>query len=367
MQIGERRGDRDMEELKAAYWRIRNHPKCCISTLREFWVRYGHQLELEEGCESCETIDYRSYLESGNLDAKSTFRSSSTPAITAATSSTGDRVLPVGDRNENGCRGTGGSGGKHINTLEYPAIKSAYEGMEPSFPADRFRFGKWWPNPGEPSHLMVIGKTGSGKSDLVQRLYRNRDFGETSFYYVTDKPLDEPPIRSMVDHTLKQRERWKYEDPTALSTYNRSSYGSNFKHAFVDTNRFSELFDLRSVRKHCDCEGVERRQHTVVVFDDDSYKRKLDLLKKGRSQGISCILVQQDWRGLPTDSQNRIQISGVWFVGPFTRNKEERVKYGSALGLNRSDLEELDIILKQPTTHAVFVSPHKDQFFLLKR
>ena len=237
--------------------------------------------------------------------------------------------------------------------------------MPPSFPPDKFRFGKWWPNPGEPAHILILGKTGSGKSDLVQRLYRRGDFGANSFVYVTDKPLDEPPIKKMIEHTEREMDNMKSRNPSTHAIYNSRQYSPNFCNTFTDTNGFLQMFDLKKIKKNW---GDDISQHTVIVFDDDHYPNKLELVKKGRSQGVSCIMVQQDWRGDSTkDSQNRIQISGAWFVGPFTRNREERLRYGSSLGLNASDIDKLENLLKQDSVHAVFVNPNTDQFTVLNK
>ena len=325
-----------MDELAKLFWQIRQNSD--VEGITRFWKKYGYQLEKQEEKYEKEIKDYVHNVKP-EIDQK------------MVTSSTASMNTPSAER-------------EPIKVCLDP--QSAYAGMKESFPREEgFRFGSWWPNPGEPAHIMVLGKTGSGKSDLVQRLYRSGDFGETSFHYVTNKPLDKMPVERMQEHAKTKLKEMRDMDPESFARYASTGADPNFKMQFAHTNDFQSYFSLDALHKQCPSTG--KKQHSVVVFDDDSYTSKLNLAKMGRSRGLSCIMVQQDWISDTSNSGVRPQLSGVWFVGPLGRKSEENLRYASALGLTKSEVDKLQTLLKLPTTHAVFVNPNDNKFFVVDK
>ena len=331
------------EKLREYYWKIRSSGK--LENIEKFWAKYGRQFERKHLRErfANEISDYESILKKSNKEPEVELSvQNELPSSTTSKSLT-PKILKVENHTD-----------------------SAYAGMGKSFPVESgFKFGNWWPNPGEPAHIMVLGKTGSGKSDLIQRLFKEGDFGETSYHYVTDKNSTEPPISKMKTYARNKLKRLQVEDPSLCEKYATRSTNPNFMYNFTNTEGFNSYFSLEKLQKECPKSGA--KQHTVVVFDDDSYPDKLYLARIGRSRGLSCIIVQQDWVSEHTKSGVRPQLSGVWFVGPMGRNNDDKEKYASALNLNRADVQRLQDMLKNPQTHAVFVNPNSETFHVIDK
>lgn len=208
---------------------------------------------------------------------------------------------------------------------------SAYAGKEHTFPS--LRWGEWYPTPGEVSHFGVLGTTGSGKSDLLQMLFRSGDLNPTTLYFVTDN-VDTEPVEAMVEYCQRRVE----EAPPALrATYLRAGDDPNLRMWTLRPDTFVRIWSLDKMRLNVKLKGVPLRQYTVVVLDDASGVPGAvvnRVARAGRGKGVTLVPTMQGFRKkeeIPLETVR--QLSGAWFVGDMGRQEREVTRYLAEFGL----------------------------------
>lgn len=170
----------------------------------------------------------------------------------------------------------------------------------------------------QPTHILLVGTTGSGKSNRIANMLFN-DKSEGGLYYdscwyVTDSPGS---VAIKIDEKLKRmKETLKHQGSKTSRRMYSDDRNPNFTLEMMDTPTFRRRFDKTKITKWV-TQGASRiPQHTLVVFDDASKRNNAllaQLLQSGRDQGISVIVLAQQFNqaNIPIDCRSLVSILGV--------------------------------------------------------
>lgn len=208
-----------------------------------------------------------------------------------------------------------GSKNKHIQTVILaPELSVSLYNKPTMFPLDLYLFPDYWPEDkkGHPCHAMIMGKTGSGKTNrMINMIMSQAGLGIPldTLYYVTDGDKTSCPLQHLRRWISEKRDMIR-KDSRVASLYDKED--QNFKYRIWNGLDFSRLFQMSQVQSSVLLKGKTYPNHTLVVVDDAnvSEEKLKRLVQEGRGMGISLWVLMQDLvkTGLPSEISVNVDI-----------------------------------------------------------
>ena len=170
---------------------------------------------------------------------------------------------------------------------------------------NRTKHNKNWPNiPDHPYRILIIGSSGSGKTNLLLNLIENQPDIDKIYLYAKD------PYESKYQYSFNKRE------------------GAGINH-FKDLKAFIEYSNgMHDVYKNIDDYNPDKENKILIVFDDMIadmiHNKKLNsivtkLFIRGRKLNFSLVFITQSYFKVPKD----VQLNTSYFFITKIPNKRE--------------------------------------------
>ena len=162
---------------------------------------------------------------------------------------------------------------------------------------------KWSYIPDHPYRILIIGGSGSGKTNALLNLINNQPDIDKIYLYAKD------PYEAKYQFLINKRER------TGLKHF-------NYPKAFIEYSN-----DMQDVYKNIDEYNVDKEQKILITFDDiiaDIINNKklnsivTQLFIRGRKLNISIVFITQSYFKVPKD----VRLSSTHFLSWKFRIKE---------------------------------------------
>ena len=180
---------------------------------------------------------------------------------------------------------------------------------------------KHWPYvPDHPYRILIIGGSGSGKTNLLLNLIENQPDIDEIYLYAKD------PYKSKYQYLINERE------------------GVGINH-FNDPKAFIEYSnDMHDVYKNIDEYNPDKENKILIVFDDmigdTIHNKKLnsivtELLIRGRKLNISLVFITESYFKVPKD----VRLNTCHFFNAKIPNKRElqQIAINHSLGISTKD------------------------------
>lgn len=219
---------------------------------------------------------------------------------------------------------------------------------------------EWKIGDGETEHLIAVGRTGTGKSSLLQDVVvgRLQTVAKSRAIIVANKPKDPTLSRFISRHRIRRVTKWKdvtYEDRTKRLIVLWPEYGTASTTVQKNKAIFREVLD----------EILKEGNWTILLDDLWYWMQKLNLgevideyWNAARSSDVSVAAgsTRPVWISRSATSQHS------WAVGFHIEDDEDRMRMGEVMGNRRQTLPVLDrlqghdFLLKQTSTGLMYVS-----------
>ena len=181
---------------------------------------------------------------------------------------------------------------------------------------------KWPYIPDHPHRILIIGVSGSGKTNALLNLINNQQDIDKIYFYAKDS------FEAKYQHLINKREKIRlnhYDDPKAFIEYSN---------------------DMQDVYKNIDEYNPDKENKILIVFDDmiaDMINNKklnsivTELFIRGRKLNISLVFITQSYFKVPKD----VRLNSTHFFIMKIPNKRELQQ----IALNHSsDINSKDFI-----------------------
>ena len=182
-----------------------------------------------------------------------------------------------------------------------------------------------WPYvPDHPYRILIIGGSGSGKTNALLNLINNQPYIDKIYLYA------KYPFETKYQFLINKRER------VGINRLN-------------DPKAFIEYFnDMHKVYKNIDNYNPDKENQILIVFDDiiaDVIKNKelnsrvTELLIRGRKLNISLVFITQSHFKVPKDVRNN---STHFFIMKIPNKKElQQIAINHSFDINTEDFIEI--------------------------
>ena len=182
-----------------------------------------------------------------------------------------------------------------------------------------------WPYvPDHPYRILIIGGSGSGKTNALLNLINNQPYIDKIYLYAKD------PYEAKYQFLINKRER------VGINRLN-------------DPKAFIEYFnDMHKVYKNIDNYNPDKENQILIVFDDmiaDMIKNKelnsrvTELFIRGRKLNISLVFITQSNFKVPKDVRNN---STHFFIMKIPNEKElQQIAINHSIDINTEDFIEI--------------------------
>ena len=182
-----------------------------------------------------------------------------------------------------------------------------------------------WPYiPDHPYRILIIGASGSGKTNALLNLINNQPYIDKTYLYAKD------PYEAKYQFLINKRERVginRLNDPTA----------------------FIEYFDnMHKVYKNIDNYNSDKENKVLIVFDDmiaDMIKNKelnsivTELFIRGRKLNISLVFITQSYFKVPKDV--RLNTSHFFIMKIPNKRELQQIAPNHSSDINTGDFIEI--------------------------
>ena len=182
-----------------------------------------------------------------------------------------------------------------------------------------------WPYiPDHPYRILIIGASGSGKTNALLNLINNQPYIDKTYLYAKD------PYEAKYQFLINKRERVginRLNDPTA----------------------FIEYFDnMHKVYKNIDNYNSDKENKVLIVFDDmiaDMIKNKelnsivTELFIRGRKLNISVVFITQSYFKVPKDV--RLNTSHFFIMKIPNKRELQQIAPNHSSDINTGDFIEI--------------------------
>ena len=163
---------------------------------------------------------------------------------------------------------------------------------------------KWCYIPDYPYRILIIGGSGSGKTNALLNLINNQPDIDKIYLYAKD------PYEAKYQYLIKKREKIgldHFDDPKAFIEYSN---------------------DMQDVHKNIDDYNPRKKRNVLIVFDDmitDMINNKksdsivTELFIRGRKLNISVVFIMQSYFKVPKD----VRLNSTHFFVMKIPNKRE--------------------------------------------
>ena len=221
---------------------------------------------------------------------------------------------------------------KDIPVLKRPNLLNVnfYGNSKAMFDGGDYLWPEWYPKPGNAVHGLVVGTTGSMKTNrMINLLTQPPESGGIPYdtlYYFTDQ--NNIPTEHLKKH-LQRKLAEHYKCSKQLYGFYVDEQNPNFKFKILPGRDFAKL-PMSSIKsKHLLENGTVVHHHTIVVIDDAKVNQEelARLVQEGRNNGISVWCCQQDFTKDTVPREHARQSDVMFYCEGVSRAPWEEAQY----------------------------------------